>query len=218
MTNKTYAKLTAGLITAWFTFCISASALHLFKTGASRPPLPLLLAVVIPVLLFFVWYRSSTSFREFVLSLNPRTLTNIQSWRIVGFVFLALYTYRILPGFLALPAGWGDIAIGASALFVATKLADPNHKTSFVVWQWLGIADLVSAISLGGLARFIAPPDLVTANGITATPMTVLPLSVIPTFAVPLLLIIHIICLVQARRWPKPAYSSVREHAGSFAG
>jgi hypothetical protein len=218
MTNKSYAKLTAGLVAAWFTFSLSASALHLFKTGAGRPPLPLLLAVVVPISLFFVWYRSSTSFRDFVLSLNPRTLTNIQSWRIVGFVFLALYTYGILPAFLALPAGWGDIAIGASALLVATKLADPNHKTSFIVWQWLGIADLVSAISLGGLARFIAPPDLAAANGITATPMTVLPLSVIPTFAVPLLLIIHIICLMQARRWSKPAYGGVRERVGSFAG
>jgi hypothetical protein len=32
--------------------------------------------------------------------------------------------------------------------------------------------------------------------------MTVLPMSYIPTFAVPLFLILHIICIAQARRWP----------------
>ena len=31
--------------------------------------------------------------------------------------------------------------------------------------------------------------------------MTVLPLSLIPTFAVPLLLILHVICIAQARQW-----------------
>jgi hypothetical protein len=71
VTNATYGKLTAGLIVAWFTFSLSASALHLFRTDPSRPPLPLLLAVVIPIFLFFLWYRSSRSFRDFVLSLNP---------------------------------------------------------------------------------------------------------------------------------------------------
>lgn len=38
---------------------------------------------------------------------------------------------------------------------------------------------------------------------IPAAAMTVLPMSYIPTFAVPLFLILHIICIVQARHWPK---------------
>jgi hypothetical protein len=35
--------------------------------------------------------------------------------------------------------------------------------------------------------------------------MTVLPLSLIPTFAVPLFLILHIICIAQARQWQESA-------------
>jgi len=217
MTNATYGKLTAGLVAAWFTFSLSASALHLFRTDPSRPPLPLLLAVVIPIFLFFLWYRSSRSFREFVLSLSPRALTIVQAWRIAGFVFLVSYAYGILPGILALPAGWGDIGIGGTALIVGMKLANPRHRRSFIVWQWLGIVDLVEAISLGAMARFIGPQGLTNPNGITTAPMTVLPLSLIPTFAVPLMLILHIICIVQARRWSKHTYSGVRERAGSFA-
>jgi hypothetical protein len=217
MTNATYGKLTAGLIAAWFTFSLSASALHLFRTDPSRPPLPLLLAVVIPIFLFFLWYRSSISFREFVLSLSPRNLTIVQAWRIVGFAFLALYTYGILPGVFALPAGWGDIVIGATAFSVGMKLANPSHRNSFILWQWLGIADLVAAVSLGAAARFIGPQGLTSPNGITAAPNLVLPLSLIPTFGVPLFMILHIICITQARRWPKQAYSGVGTRAGSFA-
>jgi hypothetical protein len=217
MTNTTYGKLTTGLIAAWFTFSLSASALHLFRTDPSRPPLPLLLAVVIPIFLFFLWYRSSRSFREFVLSLSPRTLTIVQAWRIAGFVFLVSYTYGILPGVFALPAGWGDIVIGATAFSVGMKLANPSHRNSFILWQWLGIADLAAGVSLGALARFIGPQGLTNPNGITTAPMTVLPLSLIPTFAVPLMLILHIICIAQARRWSKQTHSGVRERAGSLA-
>jgi hypothetical protein len=203
MTNTSYGKLTAGLIAAWFIFSLSASALHLFRTDPSQPPLPLLLAVLTPIAIFALWYWNSKSFREFVLSLSPQTLTLVQAWRIAGFVFLALYAYRVLPGVFALPAGWGDIAIGATALTVATKLANPDHRKSFILWQLLGITDLVTAITLGAAARFLIPQDFLTPNGITTTPMTVLPLSLIPTFAVPLLFILHIICITQARRWPK---------------
>ncbi len=217
MTNTTYRNLTAGLIAAWFTFSLSASALHLFRTDPSRPPLPLLLAVVVPISLFFLWYRGSRSFREFVLSLSPRTLTIVQAWRIAGFVFLVSYTYGILPGIFALPAGWGDIAIGGTALIVGMKLANPTYRRSFIVWQWLGIADLVEAVSLGAMARYIGPQGPGNPNGITTAPMTVLPLSLIPTFAVPLMLILHIISIAQARRWSKQTFSGVRERTGSLA-
>jgi hypothetical protein len=215
MTNANYGKLTAGLIAAWFTFSLTASALHWFNTDPERPPLPLLLAVVVPLVLFSVWYWSSKGFREFVLSLNPRTLTLVQAWRIAGFVFVVLYSYRILPGEFALPAGWGDMFIGATALIVALKLADPNHRTAFVFWQILGITDLVVAISSGALARYLSPQQFVSASGVNIAPMTLLPLSVIPTFAVPLLLVLHIICIAQARRWSSPAATRIGERLTS---
>jgi hypothetical protein len=197
MTHAGYAKLTSGLIGAWFLFSLAAAALHLYSTDPNQPPLPLLLAVLIPIALFAVWYFRSSSFREFVLSLSPRAVTLVHTLRLIGFVFLALYTYRILPAIIALPAGWGDIAIGATAVFAATRLANPAHRTAFIVWQFLGITDLVTAISMGASARFLDP------NGISPAPMTALPMSLIPTFAVPLFLILHIITIAQARRWPK---------------
>ena len=203
MANAHYRKLSAGLIGAWFIFSLSASALHVFKNDSGRPPLALGLAVSIPIVLFAFWWAASAGFRQFALSLNPRALTVAQAWRIGGFVFLVLQTYGILPAVFALPAGWGDIAIGATAILVATKLARPDHRTGFIVWQVLGISDLVTAVTLGTTAGLINP------SGIPTAPLTMLPLSLIPTFAVPLLAILHIICIAQAKRWPVRSYSGI---------
>ena|SRR5277367_3844393 len=211
MNNEKYRKLTSWLIAAWFVFALSASALHLFQTSPTAPPLAFGLSVLTPILVFLAWFRISPGFRAFVLGLNPRMLTLVHSWRVGGFVFLVLYTYGILPGMFALPAGWGDIAIGATAAFVATKLADRAHRTSFIVWQILGMFDLATAIAMGTLSRIISP------NGVTAAPMTLLPLSLIPTFAVPLLFILHIICVAQARLWREPVHARGGEPLPSSA-
>jgi hypothetical protein len=205
VTNAKYAKLTTGLIFVWFLFSLTASALHLFRTEPDQPPLPVGLAVLIPIAIFVIWSAASQPFRQFLLSLNPSTLTFVQAWRIAGFVFLVLYAYNILPGQLALPAGWGDIAIGATAPLVALKLANPNHRKGFILWQLLGITDLVNAVGMGVAAQFINP------HGISTSAMTVLPMSLIPTFAVPLFMILHFISIAQARQWQEQQYPRVAE-------
>ncbi len=203
MTTKTnYGRVVAVLIALWFVAALTASALHVFVGNPERPPLELLVAVLAPITIFTVWYFRSRSFRQYILLLNPRTLTLVHTWRLAGFVFLVLSTYKILPEFFALPAGWGDIAIGATAVPAAMLLARPEHKIGFIVWQMLGVADLVLAITLGAAARFIDPQG---ATGISTLPMSLLPLSLIPTFAVPLLLILHGISIAQARRWSSEA-------------
>jgi hypothetical protein len=98
MNNASYGKLTAGILAAWFVFAVSASSLNLFKTDPGLPPIAVGLAAFTPVAVFLLWFATSQGFREFALSLNPRTLTFVQSWRIVGFTFLVLYAAGILPG------------------------------------------------------------------------------------------------------------------------
>ena len=192
---KNYGKLAVGLITGWFIFALSASALHLFKNDSNRIGLAVALAALTPIAAFSLWFAASERFRQFALSLNPRILTSAHSWRIVGFTFVLLEARGVLPAIFALPAGYGDMAVGATASFVAWKLANPGHRNSFILWQVLGIADLVLAVSLGTTARLLSPhgPSMVT--------MTVLPLSLVPTFLVPLFLIFHGICIAQARAW-----------------
>jgi hypothetical protein len=209
--NANYASLTIGLIAAWFVFAFSAAALHIFKTDPNLPPLALGFAVLTPIIVFLLWFGTSAGFRQFVLSLNPRTLTLVHSWRIAGFTFLALYATGLLPGVFALPAGLGDIAIGATAHLAATKFANFSRRRGFILWQVLGIFDLVVAITLGTTARLIDP------HGVSTGIMNVLPMSLIPTFAVPLLIILHVICIAQARRWQEPQYAPVVEQLPSAA-
>ena len=200
MTN--YAKLSTGLLAAWFVFSLTASALQVFNTGG--PPLALGLAALMPVLLFALWFATSAGFRRFTMSLDPRVVTLVHSWRVLGFAFVALAAYKILPNMFALPAGWGDIAIGVTAPFVALKLARSDHRSSFIVWQLLGMLDLVVAVSLGTLSGVINP------HGIPTTAMAVLPMSLVPTFGVPALLILHFISIAQARQWSSEEAVGVR--------
>ena len=212
MTNAKYAKLTTGLIIVWFLLSLTASALHVFKNDPQQPPLAVGLAVLIPLAIFVLWSASSPQFRQFLFSLNPRTLTIVQSWRIAGLTFLVLYTYGILPGGFALPAGLGDMAIGMTAPLVALKFSNLNYRKSFIVWQFLGIADLVTAVGSGVTSGFINP------HGIQTTAMTVLPMSLIPTFAVPLFMILHFICIAQARQWQEQRRPNLAEplHSGAL--
>ena len=196
-----YAKLSAGLLAAWLAFALSSSALHLYQNAPNTPPIALGLAVVTPVLLFLIWLASSPGFRQFVLSLSPRAVTMVQGVRVAGIVFLALGTYKILPAYFALSAGWGDIIIGATAPIAAFWLANPAHRRGFIFWQFLGIADLVNALALGTLSGIIDP------RGIPTAPMAVLPMSYITTFAVPVFFILHIISIAQARRWPATVFA-----------
>ncbi len=193
--TTSYGKLTAGLIAAWFVFALSASALHWFQNDANRLGLAIAAAALAPIIVFGLWFAASEELRHFTLALDPQILTLAQSWRIIGFTFVLLEARGVLPALFALPAGFGDMAIGATATLVAWKLANPARRTSFVVWQLLGIADLIAAVSLGTTA------PLISRHSTSMVAMTVLPLSLVPTFLVPLFLISHLICIAQARAW-----------------
>src|SRR5580658_6628582 len=67
MTN--YAKLTIRLTAAWFIAVLAASGLHVFSTAPSRPPIPLGLAALLPIVVFWLWQASSEPFRRFTLAL-----------------------------------------------------------------------------------------------------------------------------------------------------
>lgn len=199
--NAKYGRLTAVLLIFWLAISITTGKLLIFHAGskyAVHPPIPLGLAVLLPITLFLLWFTLSRGFRQFALSLNPTALTIAETWRIGGITFVTLQVFHILPGVFAQPAGWGDFFIGLTAPFVALYLARPGHKKSFIVWNIAGMLDLVNAIALGVLSSTAVG---ILRPSVSTDPMTVLPLSMIPTFAVPLLFILHIILIAQATGW-----------------
>jgi hypothetical protein len=189
--------LTATVIALWFLLAVSGSLLGIFDSEP-RPPIPLGLAAVVPVAVYGILYLISHRFRDFVLSLDLRILTLAQTWRIGGIVFLILYRQAALPGVFALPAGWGDIAIGLTAPLVAWSCLQPLRQKTFIAWNVLGMLDLVLAVTLGVLAS--ATPVGILAGNVSTRLMGQFPLSLIPTFFVPLLLICHLIALSRVRK------------------
>ena len=193
-----YRKLTIALITGWFVFALSASALGAFRND-TRIGIGVAVGALTPILIFLVWFGASKTFRQFALSLNPAVLTSVQTWRIIGFTFVLLEARGLLPAIFAWPAGYGDMTVGITASFVAWKTANRGHRNAFIRWQMLGMADLITAVSLGATAGLLRP------QGVSTALMTVLPMSLIPTFFVPLFMIFHFICIAQARSWKTEA-------------
>jgi len=188
------------LLAGWFVAVLAAGAVGVFASTPARPPLPILVAVAAPPLLFAFVYRASRLFRGFVLGIDLRLLTAIQSWRVIGSMFLALYAFDLLPGLFAWPAGVGDAAVGVAAPFVVlAMLRDaPTWRRQVA---WLNIAGLVDFVGAVGTGVLTSNTSLgFVAQEATRASMGALPLSLVPTFAVPLWTIFHMISLLQLRR------------------
>jgi hypothetical protein len=84
------------------------------------------------------------------------------------------------------------MAIGLTAPWMARALSRrPGFAAGrwFVVWNLLGILDLVVAVSIAGLDSTFATG---APGEITVTPMAQMPLVLVPAFLVPLFLMLHL--------------------------
>ena len=120
-----------------------------------------------------------------------RRLLSPHSFRAGGIVFVVAMLLGKLPALFAVPAGVGDIAVGIAALWVTHKVRERSQAKALIAFTLVGLADLVSALTLGALTGFL---QIVHVNP-TATLNAALPLAVIPTVAVPLLLAMHLTSL-----------------------
>lgn len=157
---------------------------------------PIAITAFIPVALFLAAYVFSSRFKEFVLAQDLKLLTTIQLWRVMGFGFLLLWSFDILPALFAFPAGVGDFAVGIMAIFVVARInADEEHLKSnrFLGFHLLGLLDFVIAIATSSLASGFFP-DLIPA-GVTSSPLDVWPLNIFPSLIVPAFIIVQITAL-----------------------
>jgi len=129
---------------------------------------------------------------------TPARLALPHSLRVVGASFLIVMALGHLPAPFAMSAGLGDIAIGVAAPFVALQLARGTGRAGAVLFNVLGMLDLLVAGTLGFLLF-----QLVEITPSTA-PLFLLPLALIPTVAVPLALTLHIVSLGRLRTATKP--------------
>ena len=199
-TESRVTLVVTAVLMAWLALVLLLRAGGAFVRPPGMPPLPILAGVTAPIIAFLAAFWVSRAFRDVVLAADLRLLTGIQAWRFAGLGFLALYAHGVLPGLFAWPAGIGDIAIGVTAPWVAIAiLRRPSFAASrlFMVWNLLGVLDLVVAVGTGTLSSGLA---VGVAGEVTTAPMAQLPLVLIPAYLVPFFVMLHLAALFQARR------------------
>jgi hypothetical protein len=132
---------------------------------------------------------------------DPRAvpvLAAVQVFRLEGAVFLL--SDRLPPAF-ALPAGIGDVLVGLFAPVVAYALwRRPDRRLPAIVFNALGVVDLIVAVTLGVL-HSPGPLQLLVTEP-TSVIMGMFPMALIPTFLVPVALVLHIASLRILARVP----------------
>jgi hypothetical protein len=192
----------AALIAAWFLVVLIGGLLGWFVSPRSQPPMALLVAVVLPPVSFALLYQSSRSFKAFALTVDLRLVTSLQSWRVIGGMFLVLYAFGQLPALFAFPAGIGDLTVGCAAPFLVSGITRVTRG-----WQrrlfWFnvfGLLDFLGAVGTGVLTSETSLGVFADHSLSRAVNLGAFPLSLIPTFLVPLYTILHAIALLQLGR------------------
>jgi len=170
----------AVVLAVWFVGVMLLGANDVFRTNGVGIALALLATLATGYLLLL-----SRTFRAIVSGIPQHWLIGIQTFRIMGIVFLVRYFQGQLPGVFAIPAGLGDFVTGLMAPVVAYWwfAGKPSARTAAIAWNLFGMADLVNAVVLGAL----------TGGGGGGI---VFPIVLIPTYAVPRAFLIHSYSLI----------------------
>jgi hypothetical protein len=190
------AVISGVVLTAWavVTTLLARGGFYQPPDLTSPPPIGITLALVL--LALGVSLVFSQSLRG--LLTNQRNLILLNLWRLVGIVFLMLAADRQMPALWALPAGIGDVIVGAMAPWIARRVDTPQGRRNAIVFNLFGMADLVVAVGLGIMTS--PGPAQVFQTAPTAELATRFPLALVPTFLVPLAWTLHVASLWQLVR------------------
>ncbi len=167
----------AIVLAAWLIAIVLLASNDFFRNDVAPPRVPAALLMTLAVGYLALL---SSGFRGIVAHIPQHWLIGIQTFRVLGGVFLVRYVEGQLPGIFAIPAGVGDVATGMLAPFVAYwwYSRKPYARGAAIAWNLFGMADLVNALAIGILTRG-------AGGGI------VFPLVLIPVYAVPRALLVH---------------------------
>ncbi len=190
----------AGPLIALFAWLMAAVGLALsgvyFRGTAGIPTIQF--GILIPIVLGVAAYATSPGIRAFIGSLPQGWLVGVQLYRVIGGIFLVLWSAGQLPALFAWPAGAGDIAVGLAAPFIAWAASKRGGRAAAVVWNIAGMADLGVALATG----FLTSPSKFQMFAFDAPNLMVgqFPLILIPTFLVPLSILLHLASLAGLRK------------------
>ncbi len=186
------------LLACWFASVVALTLSGLFDRPAGQPPIPTLIAIAFPVMAHLTLVKGWAKYAQWIDGIDERVLILLHTGRFVGFGFVFLMYVGHLPAAFALPAGLGDVAAAAGALWLGIALYEQRQvsRRTRLAWNVFGTLDFVIAVTMGVISRL---GSAVQASMLADTiPMGQFPLALIPGFAVPFYLITHLILF---RRW-----------------
>ena len=185
---KAFWSVTA-LVVGWFVIALLTSMAGIYRPPSGPPTIQY--GLLIPIVAGVVLFRMSPLLRRTLAVIPHRWLVGVQLYRVLGVIALVLYAGGHLPGLFALPAGVGDVLVGIFAPSVAAALAGSAKASERRVrlWNLLGIADLVIAVTAGFLTS--PSPLQIAAFDRPNVLIAMFPLALIPVFAVPLSILLH---------------------------
>ncbi len=193
--------LSAGVLVTWFLVAIWLAQAGVYRALADGPlPPTIAYGINLPIVIGIAFILSSRAFGRVLAAVPQHWLVGVQVYRTLGIIFLISHANGLLPGIFAIPAGYGDILVGLSAVFVAYLYARKGRaaRGAAIGWNALGIADLILAVTLGTLSspgRFqilsLDDPNVMIGT---------YPMVMVPIFAVPLSILLHACSLTKLSR------------------
>ena len=187
------------VLTAWAAIVSVAAWRGAFRVRDLESVPPIGIALVLALVCLGTCLALSPSLRRLLTRQEHLILLNL--WRLVGIVFLVLMAQGQMPALWALPAGLGDVAVGVAAPWVARDVQTDRGRRRAVIFNLLGMADLVVAVGLGIMTS--PGPAHVFHTQPTSEFATLFPLALVPAFLVPLAFTLHVVSLWQllGRAW-----------------
>jgi len=94
----------------------------------------------------------------------------------------------------AIPAGWGDTAVAASALGIVLFLPNPETRPNLLrLWNLIGLVDIIAVVFTAARTAMRDPASM--------APLFHFPMSLVPTFIVPIVFASH--CWMALRLQPR---------------
>lgn len=189
--------LTSAFLVAWVLLALYLGNLNFFQINRNTPlPPPIGAATLIPVIIGYLAFRYSATFRQVIFKIPQSWMIGLQAYRVLGgVVFLILYGQGLMPGVFALPAGIGDTLTGGSALLIAyfCYKQTPWSRKAAVLWNWVALIEMLMLVPLG----ILSSPSRVQILALDMPNFltTAWPTVLAPTFHVPLGLLMHIYSL-----------------------
>ena len=180
---------TGALLGAWLLLAFWLAASGVLRAGSTEALPIVALAIVLTIVVGLSIVATSQTARDILAATPPHLLIGVQVYRSIGAIFLVLFALGRAPGAFALPAGWGDVLIGVSAPIMAWlyRADAARWRGLAILWNAIGITDLVIAVSTGVLTSpgrlqrlaFDLPNVLITSFPLVLVPAVLVPASIL---------------------------------------